>query len=177
MNVEDLYALPDDEGKHELQAGLLVSEPLPGSEHGRVAAAVTDELRTHVRMHRFGVVFTCDTGFVLARSPDTVRGPDVSFVTRERFEKVGTSATAFPEAPDLAVEVLSPSNTPASMHGKVADYLAAGTRRVWVIDSETRTVAVYATLLAPRILSTTDFLEGEDVVPGFRVRVSDLFEI
>jgi Uma2 family endonuclease len=63
------------------------------------------------------------------------------------------------------------------MHAKVADYLAAGTRRVWVVDSETHTVAVYATLLAPRILSTTDFLEGEDVVPGFRVRIADLFEI
>jgi Uma2 family endonuclease len=177
MSVEELYSLPDEEGKQELQAGCLVSEPLPGSRHGRVMAAVADELRTHVRKHRLGVVFAGDTGFVLARSPDTVRGPDVSFVTRERFEKVGESATAFPEAPDLAVEILSPSNTPASMHAKVADYLAAGTRRVWVVDSETHTVAVYATLLAPRILSTTDFLEGEDVVPGFRVRIADLFEI
>jgi Uma2 family endonuclease len=177
MNAEELYSLPGDEVKQELQGGYLVSEPLPGSRHGRVAAAVADELRTHVKKHRLGVVFAGDTGFVLARSPDTVRGPDVSFVTRERFEQVGESAKAFPGPPDLAIEILSPSNTPASMHAKVADYLAAGARRVWVVDSETRTVAVYATLLAPRILAPTDFLVGEDVVPGFRVRVADLFEI
>lgn len=177
MSIDDLYAMPDDGSKHELQAGVLVSEPLPGTRHGRVAAAVVELLRAHVRRHRLGVVIGNDSGFVLSRSPDTVRGPDVSFLSRERFERAGESIRAFPGAPDLAVEVLSPSNTPAGIHAKVADYLAAGTRLVWVVDTGTETVAVYRSLLSPRLLTGNDALEGEEVIPGFRASVAELFEI
>jgi len=125
--VEELYGLPDDGKVYELQAGCLVSEPLPGGRHGRVAAAFGAALHTHVRAKKLGVVFTNDTGYVLARQPDTVRGPDVSFVARERFEKTGDLTTAIPGPPDLAVEITSPSSNPSEMHAKVADYLAAGT--------------------------------------------------
>lgn len=177
MTTEDLYALPDDGMKYELQAGLLLSEPLPGSRHGRVAMHVGALLDVHVRRERLGVVFCNDTGFILSRAPDTVRGPDVSFVSRERFEGSTDPVGAFPGAPDLAIEVLSPSNTPAAMHAKVADYLAAGTRCVWVIDPDAETVAVYRSLLSPRILTEDDVLQGEEVVPGFRANVSELFEI
>lgn len=177
MTLEELYALPDDGTKQELQAGTLISEPLPGFKHGRVAAAIAELLRAHVRRHRLGVVISNDSGFLLARSPDTVRGPDVAFVSRERLQDASNATSAFPGAPDLAVEVLSPSNTPASMHAKVADYLAAGTRRVWVVDIDRETVTVYASLLSPRILVSADVLDGEDVVPGFQAPVEELFEI
>jgi Uma2 family endonuclease len=177
LTVEDLYSLPDEEIRHELQGGYLICEPLPGDRHGRIVSLTDGLLGEHVRRNRLGVVFAGDAGFILARAPDTVRGPDVAFVSRERYERMGGSMRAFPEAPDLAVEVLSPSNTRASMHAKVADYLAAGTRRVWVIDTEARTVSVYGSLLFPRVLAPTDFLEGEDVVPGFRVQVEELFEL
>lgn len=177
MTIEDLDALPEDGLKHELQAGVLVSEPLPGMRHGRVAIRIGELLGAHVRRHRLGVVIGNDSGFILSRSPDTVRGPDVSFVSRARFESVGDLATAFPGAPDLAVEVLSPSNTPASIHAKVADYLAAGTRQVWVVDSETATVVVYRSLLSPVRLSASQTLSGEDVVPGFQTTVAALFEV
>lgn len=177
LTEEDLYAMPDEEWKYELQAGVLLSEPLPGTRHGRVAMRIGELLAVHVRRHRLGVVIGNDSGFVLARSPDTVRGPDVSFVSRERFEKVGDTIRAFPGASDLAVEVLSPSNTPADIHAKVADYLAAGTRLVWIVDTEKETVAVYRTLLSPRILSEDDTLEGEDVISSFRAEVAELFEI
>ena len=177
MTVEDLYVMPDDGFNYELQAGLLVSEPLPGGRHGRVVAAVAEILRAHVRKHRLGVVFAGDSGFVLARKPDTVRGPDVAFVSRERFERSDDVVKAFAGAPDLAVEVLSPSNTPAAMHAKVADYLAAGTRRVWVVDPEARTVTVSTSLLWPHRLGEAEMLDGDDVVPGFRVRVGEIFEL
>ncbi len=175
-SVDDLYGMPEDGLKYELQGGQLVSEPLPGMRHGQVAARIAQLLGTHVQRHRLGVVISNDSGFILSRSPDTVRGPDVSFVSRERFERIEDPSKAFPGAPDLAVEVLSPSNTPASLHAKVADYLAAGTRRVWVVDTETETVVVYGALLAPRTLATDDALEGEDIVPGFRAIVAELFE-
>jgi len=141
LTVDDLYAMSDDDLlKHELQAGVLVSEPLPGFRHGRIVATVTWLLGVHVRREDLGVVLTGDAGFVLARGPDTVRGPDVAFVSRERVEHVADPQVAFEGPPDLAVEVLSPSSTPASAHAKVGDYLAAGTRLVWVVDPVCETV-------------------------------------
>ena len=176
MTVEDLYEMPDDGYSYELQGGLLIAEPLPGWRHGWVMAAIGEILRAHVRKHKLGVVGTGDPGFVLARNPDTVRGPDVAFVSRERFDPSGGHAKAFPGAPDLAVEVLSPSNTPAAMHAKVADYLAAGTRLVWVVDPDAQSVTVYASLLSPRTLGRDEWLGGDDVIAGFRSRVGDFFE-
>lgn len=108
-------------------------------------------------------------------APDTLRGPDVAFVSRERVEGVADPRLAFEGPPDLAVEVLSPSDTPALVHAKVGDYLAAGARLVWVVDPERETVKVYRTLLSPRVLSGDASVEGEDVVPGFTAHVSDFF--
>jgi len=177
MTVEDLYSMPDDDVRHELQAGVLISEPLPGARHGRVAAELTRILGNHVREHELGIVIGNDSGFVLARRPDTVRGPDVSFVVAERYEAVGDLKGPFPGPPDLAVEVLSPSNSAAAIHAKVADYLAAGTRLVWVADPETRTGSVHGPLLSPRRLTEADVLDGGDVLPGLEIRVGELFEI
>jgi Uma2 family endonuclease len=177
MTVEDLYVMPDDGLKYELQAGMLVSEPAPGFRHGHVVAAIAELLRAHVKKHRLGVVLAGDSGFILARKPDTVRAPDVAFVSKKRFERSGDTVKAFAESPDLAVEVLSPSNTPAAMHAKVADYLAAGTRCVWVVDPEAQAVTVYASLLSPRRLGEDETLDGGDVVPGFRARVGEFFEV
>jgi Uma2 family endonuclease len=139
--------------------------------------AVGALLRDHVKRHRLGVVLGGDSGFVLARKPDTVRGPDVAFVSKERAEACGDTVRAFPGAPDLAVEVLSPSNSPVAVRSKVADYLAAGTRCVWVLDSEARTATVYTSLLSPRELGEHEFIEGGEVVPGLRVRVGEIFEV
>jgi len=177
MTLDELPSLPEGEWKYELQVGWLLGEPHPGGKHGRLAARVGELLGGYVRRHRLGVVFANDTWFVLSRSPDTVRGPDVAFVTRERFEAVGDVATAFPAPPDLAVEILSPSNTPAGIHAKVADYLAAGTRLVWLVDPEAETITVHRTLLFPWTLDADDVLDGEDVVPGFRVPVPEIFEV
>jgi Uma2 family endonuclease len=175
--VDDLYTMPDDGWKYEIQAGILVSEPLPGTRHGWIAAHITAILHAHVRSRRLGLVLSNDSGFILSRSPDTVRGPDVSFVSRSRLEAMKDPMRAFPGAPDLAIEVLSPSNTPAGLHAKVADYLAAGTRLVWVIDPEAETVVVYRSLLSPTTLRPGDVLAGQDVLPGFSTSVADLFEI
>ncbi len=174
--VDDLYTLPDDGRSHELQQGLLLAEPLPGARHGRVLSAIDWALSKLVREHTLGVVLSGDTGFILARSPDTVRGPDVAFVSRERFESVGDIPTAFPGPPDLAVEVLSPSDRPGDVHAKVADYLAAGTLLVWIIDPATLRVTVYPPLLTHRVLGAADTLDGGDVIPGFAVRVEDLLK-
>jgi len=176
LTVEDLYGMPEDGKKYELEAGRLISEPLPGYRHGRVMFVVARILDAHAVRHGLGEVIVGDSGFVLARTPDTVRGPDVAFVTEQRLALQGDRSKAFEGAPDLAVEVLSPTNTRSEMHAKVGDYLAGGTQSVWVVDPEHRTVMVYDALLSPRLLTENDILEAGDALPGFRARVGDFFE-
>jgi Uma2 family endonuclease len=175
LSEDDLAGLPDDGFRHELQAGLLIAEPRPFLLHAQVQARMIALLDAFARARGLGQVLG-DGGFLLARDPDTVRGPDVSFVTRERWGAVTDLRRFFRGAPDLAVEVLSPSNRAGETHAKVADYLAAGARLVWIVDPERRTVTVHRTLLAPRRLRAEDVLDGEDVLPGLTIPVASIFE-
>ena len=111
----------------------------------------------------------------LARRADTVRGPDLSFVSRGRFANFD-DARFFSGAPDLAVEILSPSNRRGEMHAKVADYLAAGAHRVWVVDPERRAVTTYRTRLSPRRFEWNASLDGEHVIPGLVIPLESIFE-
>ena len=175
LTVEEFYTLTDDAMRHELLLGRLLSEPPPGYGHGRVVTRISSRLDHHASAHDLGEVVSGDVGFILSRAPDTVRAPDVAFVRKERLARFSDREKYFPGAPDLAVEVLSPSERTNTIHGKVADYLAAGTRMVWVIDSEARTVSVYHSLLSPRVLALGQELSGEDVLPGFSLEVAHLF--
>jgi Uma2 family endonuclease len=173
--VEDLYELPDDGYRYELLAGSLLREPRPGTLHGLVVTSVTVALAEWARAGDTGVVLTGDSGFILERGPDTVRGPDVAWISRARFEAVGPVRAAFPGAPDLAVEVLSPTDRRGDVHAKVADYLAAGTRLVWLVDPERRRVISYERLLAPRVFGSSELLCDQELLPEFGVRVGELF--
>src|SRR5262245_32602628 len=95
LTVEDLYAMPDDGFHYELQAGLLLSEPLPGFRHGRLVATLTVMIHEHVRERGLGIVVSGDPGFVLARNPDTLRGPDIAFVAKQRAGNQEDSSRAF----------------------------------------------------------------------------------
>ena len=174
LTEDDLQALPDDGCRHELVEGFLVREPLPAPRHGRVQARFARALLDFVEPRGLGEVYT-EVGFVLAKNPDTVRGPDVSYVSPPALGRLRDDTRLFPGAPDLAVEILSPSNRAAEVRSKVAEFLAAGTRLVWVVDPQIRTVTAYRTLLAPQILGEADLLDGEDVLPGFSLRVGTLF--
>jgi len=168
----DLASLPDDERRHEIEAGRLLSEPLPSPRHDRVRRRLERLVDAHVVEHRLGEVFG-EAGFVLARDPDTVRGPDIAFVRNERL--VGIDDSRFFEgAPDLAVEILSPSNRPYQVRAKVADYLQAGCRRVWVVDPERRRVTTYRSILAPFVVEPGGELDGDDVLPGLRIKVASI---
>ena len=160
MTADELLELPDDDRGHELVAGFIVSEPPASFRHGEIAAEL---LR-----------WSTETGFLLARDPDTVRAPDVAFVSSARIERASAFRGFFPGPPDLAVEVLSPNERPADVHAKIGDYLAAGCRLVLVVDVSRRQVRVHRSLLRPSILDETDTLEGGDVLPGFSVRVARL---
>src|SRR5574337_656000 len=143
MTAEDLFVIGSDDYKYELVAGTLVRMPPTGWAHGAVSVRIGRLLDEYVEAHGLGVVCGAETGFILLRRPDTVRAPDASFVRKERVPATGDPDRYWPLAPDLAVEVLSPSDRAVEVQAKLADYFAAGTRLVWVIDPRARTVVVY----------------------------------
>jgi Uma2 family endonuclease len=170
----DLMNLSDDSYRHELVAGVIVAEPLPTHRHDRTRWRLERLLRAHAEAGDLGEVFG-EAGYILARDPDTVRGPDLSFVSRERLSDFDDTRF-YSGAPDLAVEILSPSNRRGEIQAKVADYLAAGARMVWVVDPERKKVTTYRLLLRPHRLESTAILEGEDVLPGLVIPLIAIFE-
>lgn len=120
-----------------------------------------------------GVVIAA--GFILAVDPPTVRGPDVAFISSDRLPDGPLPDGFWPLAPDLAVEVVSPSNSAAHMQEKVLQYLDTGSREVWVIQPATRTVEVWRPDTSMRIVREDGTLDGGDVIPGFRLAIADLF--
>ncbi len=175
LTAEDLPYLADDEGRSELVAGELIREPPPGAGHGGVTATLIERLLAFVRREKSGRVLA-ETGFVLARNPDTVRAPDAAFVSAERAKRSVRRGPYAEGAPDLAVEVLSPSNTEDDMAEKVREYLAAGGRAVWVIDPREQQVTVHRPGRPPHHLTRGDTLDGAPVLDGFRLPVAEIFE-
>ena len=173
ITAAELEQMPDHED-FELVRGRLVPVSPAGDRHGQAAIIIGGELRAHVRKHGLGRV-RAETGFVLSRSPDTVRGPDVSFVAAGRPAGDRSRVGFADGAPDLAVEIISPSNTRAEIAEKVTEYLAAGCRLIWVLDTDRRFVEVHAPNRPVRAIREGDDLDGGDVVPGFRYALSDLF--
>ncbi len=133
-------------------------------------------LLAHSEQHQLGEVFNADTGFRLRRDPDTVRLPDVSFVSRERWQGVQDREAYFEGPPDLAVETVPPSDSANEVHEKALMWLEAGVRLLWVIHPRQRSATVYTPDRHARVLRADDTLDGEDVLPGFSVVVRELFE-
>lgn len=175
LTVQDLSRMDEESGeRYELAHGVLLVREPPNARHGTTAATIAAFLVTYVRQHRLGNVMV-ETGFVLTRSPDTVRAPDVSFIRAGRLR--GTYVDTFVEgAPDLAVEILSPSDRFPMVEQKVGHYLAAGCRAVWVVDPREQTVTVRRPEREPVRLESHERVDGGDIVPGFRCLVAEMFE-
>src|SRR5205807_9748017 len=142
MTADELLRTHVPDKRTELVRGVLVVREPAGSRHGLVTMNLGAELAVYAKQTGAGSVYAAETGFKLASDPDTVRAPDVAFVTRDRLPPAST--TGYPAlAPDLAVEVLSPGDRPGEVLAKVADWLSAGTRLVWVLDPEHRLARVY----------------------------------
>jgi Uma2 family endonuclease len=158
----------------EMIRGVLREAAGMGERHGAVSGDLHGELWMFVRDHDLGIVFTSDTHFQVLAEPRTILKPDVSFVAKERLPdelRIGL----VPIAPDLATEVASPSNRQAELIDKVGLYLTGGTRLVWLVRPENRTVTVFWPDRPERILGIDDELDGEDVLPGFRLALARLF--
>ena len=173
MTADDLLAMPDDGFLYELVRGEVRQMSPAGHRHGKIVINLTLALGQHVRARQLGEVYAAETGFRLASDPDTVRGPDVAYVRRERVDEVGDEDGYWPGAPDLAIEVISPNDLYTDVEEKVIEYLDAGTGMVLTVNPRKRTVTVYRALSTISILTQDDTIDGEDIVPGWTLAVRD----
>jgi Uma2 family endonuclease len=175
MSIEEFERLaPPEHCRYELVDGEVVELTFPMPIHNLTVGRVFRILERFVDEHRLGIVFPSDTGFVLSRDPANLRGPDVAFVCAERAAGLDLRAN-IPGAPDIAVEVISPADTIREMRRKVDQYLAAGCKAVWVLDADKREAEVFEPGERPRVLLPEDTLEHTGLLPGFAVRVGELF--
>lgn len=164
---------PPDGSQQELVQGVVITMPPPGGRHGVCCLKIGRRIGNYVDEHNLGTTASNDTGFITERDPDSVLGPDICFWGRERLPEVPEGYIEI--APDLVVEVISPSDRYARIQNKVNEYLEKGVRLIWVMDPEDRSAAVLRGGQKMKVLSENDMLTGEDVLPGFSCRVGDLF--
>lgn len=175
ITAGDLLRLPEDGFCHELVRGELKRMAPAGHDHGRIAMRLGWRLAQYVEANNLGAVYAAETGFLLSSSPDTVRAADVAFVSRRRIEEADRVEGYWPGAPDLVFEVVSPGDTYTELEEKVVEWLDAGARLVVVVDPRRYTATVYRGLAEITILTAQATLDGGEVVPGWVLRIADLF--
>ena len=173
MTADDLLQMPDDGFRYELVRGELRKMSPAGRLHGRYGGYIHISMGGHVMANDLGETYNSDTGFELA--PNHVRMPDASFVLQERIAAMPDEPGYVPGPPDVAVEVISPSDRYTDVEEKVADYLEAGTRAVVVVNPRNRTVRVHRSPTDVVSLTESDTLEVDDVIPGWRMPIRDIF--
>lgn len=141
---------------------------------GKIALRIGRLIGNFVESHRLGEVFAAETGFLISQNPDTVRAPDVAYVTAENMPADLPERGYWPGPPDLAVEVLSPNDRMGEVDEKIGDWLAAGCRMVWVVDPQLATITVYHSRTDVHVATCRDEIDGGDVLPGFRCAVGEL---
>lgn len=174
LTIDEYAELPDDGWRTELVRGRVVREPQPSYQHGSVQARIIFLLGRYLETHALDLTCSGPFGVITEEGPDTVRGPDLSIFRKERLADLHR-AGFLRGAPELAVEVVSPSNKAGEIQEKVLEYFTAGARLVWVVYPRRKTVAVHASSREARFYGEDDDLDGGDVLPGLRVPVSELF--
>ena len=172
VTAEELERFPSDDWRYELVAGRLIQMSPTALPHGIVVARVLSILHRHAEANNLGVVVP-EVGFKLASNPDTVRAPDVAFLRRDRIP----ARKGFVDGPpDLAVEVLSRDDRPGEVRAKIEDYLTSGVLLVLAIDPDDLTATIHRRLTPPITLSGDDVIDLDDILPGFRCSVQEIFE-
>lgn len=176
MTWQELAELPDDGMRYELVRGVLLTMAPPFDEHGRLADRLGRSLDRHVDAHHLGEVRMSGVGYLLTSHPDTVREPDLAFVSAAHRAALGRSRGYFPGSPDLVVEVVSTNDRLTRVATKVAEWLEHGAKLVFVVNPRRKTVDVHRPGQPTQTLGMDDVLDGEDVVPGWTLPIRDLFE-
>ncbi len=174
MTADELFALPEDGLRHELVCGELRTMSPPGEEHAWLTALLTSSLVNACQASSAGRVLAGEPGFRLTSDPDTVRAPDVAFIRTSRLK--GAPGRGYvQEAPDIAIEVISPNDRYTEVDEQVAQWLEHGTTLVLVANPRTQTVSEHRQGQAIRRLTVDDTLRAEDLIPGWRLPLKDLF--
>ena len=175
ITIEEFSRMPDpaDGSRLELVRGEIVVMASPKARHGILCSRISWHLMNHVMPNKLGWVTSNDTGVVLDRDPDTLRGPDVAFWNIKRQPTMPEDYFEIP--PDIAVEVLSPDDRRKAVRDKIKEYVKHGVKLVWLVDPDTRTVTVYQGSLRGSELDESETLTGGEVLPGFTCKVADLF--
>ncbi len=173
--AEQLFAMPNDGHRYELVKGVLKMMSPAGSEHGWIAGRILTRLATHVENADLGRTYAAETGFQIASSPDTVRAPDACFVSHARLASVEATPSYLSLAPDLVVEVVSPSDTSKEVKAKAEEWLQAGTDLVLVADPSNRTLRVFRKGSEILLLGAGDTFEAGDVCGHWTLSVNDAF--
>ena len=176
FTAEELIRFPDTGRRLELVEGELYEMAPAGGRHGEVAMSIGIAVGSYVKRNRLGRVLAAETGFILERNPDTVKAPDVSFISAGRLPAGELPQRFLEMAPDLAVEVTSPNDSAREVEQKTDSWLAAGTSEVWVVSPQHRTVTVNRLGEPATVFDESETLTGGDLLPGFEVSVQELFE-
>jgi Uma2 family endonuclease len=176
LTAEEYGELPDLGRPTELVQGRIVEMNVPYPRHGQLCALIAHLLQQYLDSHDIGHVMTNDAGVVVERDPDTVRGPDVTFISYQRIPKGPLPRRYFEVAPELVFEVLSPSDRWSKVLQKVAEYLNAGTEVVCVVGPDSENVQLHFADRPPVTLAGNDELSFPTLLPGFTVSLRRLFE-
>ena len=174
MTADELSAMPDDGKRYELIEGELRMMSPAGGRHGRIAQKLLRRLGNYVEQHGLGETYAAETGFLVQRNPDTVRAPDVAFVSHARLAGFADVPGYLPVAPDLVAEVLSPNDSYLEVEVKALDWLAAGVTVVLVVDPESRSIHDYRLAQQVQVVAN-GWIDLSSVLSGFQLDVSELF--
>ena len=177
MNADEFWELPERAGvRFELVDGEVVEAPGSSMKHVAIVALIFGTLQRFVREARIGQAFPDGLAYLLQKIPDTIRIPDVSVIPSDRLSESGPTDGYSTIVPALTVEVVSPGNSALELRRRIRDYLEAGVSIVWVVWPEERSISVYRGSMAPLELTADDTIDGGDILPGFSVKVADLFD-
>ena len=176
VTAEQLYGMPHDGMRYELVEGELRMMSPSGWKHGEVVGVFHTLLGSHIRQHRLGVIFGAETGFKISESPDTVRAPDIAFIAKENLPADEPKEGFWPGAPDLAIEVLSPSDQAEEVAAKTKMWLDSGVQQVWIVDPRKKSLTVHRSSGEVSVFNNDQLFESGEIVPGFSMSVAELIE-
>jgi Uma2 family endonuclease len=174
-SASQLALIEGNGNNYELIAGELTVMSPAGGRHGKITQRINKLLANHVDDNALGVALA-ETGFLIAKNPDTLRAPDGAFISQIRWDQLAETRGYLELAPDLAIEVISPNDRSSYIESKVQMWLQGGTHAVLVIDPENETVRAYLDQSTIQIFHPKDSVDLSDVVPGWKFKVSDIFD-
>src|SRR5215216_2421839 len=174
MTAEELEAMGSADELLELIEGEILEVAAAGGKHGAIESRLHHHISVCVYRDSLGELFGSDTGFMIGRNPDSVLMPDIAFVAAERIPDEGVWDGFVPLAPDLAVEIASPSNRKGELLRKIGLFLGSGTRLAWLVRPKERTITVFKPDAPEQVLGARDAMDGGDVLPGFSLQLVEL---